>query len=143
MILETAQLLYTAHWATGQTNFDTAPLRKDGERGYKSIRNKNHPSAIWTRESIEHYRWLCELGKCLCREYTHRYLKEHSCERHIYWLEANPPRLGTGWRQPSQAMPDEYKKGDSIAAYRAYYVGAKRAFLTYKRRNTPHWVAKI
>ncbi len=144
MILETAQLLYTAHWATGQTNFDTAPLRKGTtERGYKSIRNKNHPSAIWTRESIEHYTWLCQLGEFLCAEYTYRYSKEHSCQKHIYWLAANPPGLGTGWRQPPQAMPEEFKKSNSVAAYRAYYLGAKSAFLSYKRRARPHWIPKI
>ena len=153
MVIEYAQLLSTAHRVldgemylgktTNNRNIKRWRLPDEREERLMKPTMMNHPSAIWTRESIQHYKWLCELGKSLCREYTHRYLKEHSCERHIHWLEANPPRLGAGWRQPPQAMPDEYKKGDSVAAYRAYYVGAKREFLTYKRRNTPHWVAKI
>jgi len=144
MILETAQLLYTAHWVLTEPDFTTAPCRKGSEeRGYKSIRNKKHPCAIWTRESKDHYLWLCKLGLELCKEYKYRFgqHKEHACERHLNWLQANPPPLESkGWKQPPQAMPDEFKHGSSVAAYRAYYLGAKRAILHYTKRHQPHWI---
>ena len=146
MILETAQLLYTAHWVLGRTDFSTAPLQKSKpQRGYQPIKNKNHPSAIWARESLDHYRWLCTLGAYLCREYKFRFGqgKEHSCQKHIYWLKVNmPPLKMTGWRQPPQAMPDEFRRKDSIAAYRAYYIGGKAHLLKYSKRHTPHWINK-
>ena len=144
MILETTQLLYTAHWVLGTTDFSTAPFQKNKpQRGYQSIKNKNHPSAIWTRESLDHYMWLCMFGAYLCQEYQHRFgaTKEHSCQEHLYWLTAHAPAAlkENGWRQPPQAMPDEFKRGDSIAAYRAYYLGAKAHMLTYSKRHRPHW----
>lgn len=145
MILETAQLLYTAHWVLESLNMSTAPVKKGTtQRGYQSIKNKKHPSAIWARESLDHYRWLCALGAELCREYKHRYgqHKEHACQKHIAWLSANPPASlkAIGWRQPPQAMPEEYQNGSSIAAYRAYYIGGKKNILHYTKRHTPHWI---
>ena len=64
MIIEYAQLLSSAHWMSG------------GEAPYKLV-HKNHPCSIWTRESIDNYRWLCELGIELSKEYTYRYGKFH------------------------------------------------------------------
>ena len=142
MILETAQLLYTAHWCTGDPDFSSAPKRLTGEPGYQSIRNANHPSAIWTRASLLHYLWLANLGLALCQEYRHRFKNRmHACEEHIFWLYAHPPALeNNGWAQPPQAMPDEYRRGDSVAAYREYYRKAKARMLTYTARSMPHWV---
>lgn len=147
MILETAQLLYTAHWVLDIPDFSSAPYRKDmSERGYKSIKNKKHPSAIWARESLLHYMWLCQLGEYLCKEYRHRFgaTKKHGCEDHLYWLSMNPPvgLKDNGWTQPPQAMPDEFKRSSSIAAYRAYYIGSKGRLLTYTSRKTPHWIPR-
>ena len=143
MILETAQLLYTAHWVLGSTDFSSAPLTQKGQRGYKSIRNVKHPSAIWARETEQQYLWLCMFGLCLCEEYRHRFRgKIHSCEEHIFWLMIHSPvGLPQGWRQPPQAMPDVYRRSDSIAAYRAYYVGAKKDLLQYTKRHAPHWIS--
>jgi hypothetical protein len=145
MILETAQLLYTAHWVLENPDLSTAPVKKNTtQRGYQSIKNKKHPSAIWARESLDHYMWLCELGFELCREYKHRFgeKKEHGCQRHIIWLAAYPPAAlkSLGWSQPPQAMPDEYKDADSIVAYRAYYIGGKKDLLHYTKRHMPHWI---
>ena len=143
MILETAQLLYTAHWSTGDPDFSSAPSRMDGTPGYQSIRNPGHPSAVWTRASLMHYMWLANLGLALCQEYRRRFSNRlHACEEHIFWLYAHPPPLPErGWTQPPQAMPDQYRTGDSIAAYRAYYREGKAHLLTYTGRARPHWLS--
>ena len=146
MILETTQLLYTAHWVLdGQPDFSTAPKRKGSEeRGYLSIKNKKHPSAIWARASLDHYAWLCQFGLALCDEYRFRFgdKKKHACEDHLMWLYENPPNLEPlGWSQPPQAMPDEYKNSNSIIAYRNYYRKGKKELLTYTKRHAPHWIA--
>lgn len=147
MILESTQLLYTAHWVVeGDPDLSRAPRRNTGERGYMSIKNRKHPSALWTYESLEHYMWLCQMAAFLCEEYKHRFgeHKEHSCQKHIEWLTANPPPHleSNGWVQPPQAMPDEYKKSNSVTAYRQYYLGGKTKLLLYTRRNTPHWIVQ-
>ena len=74
------------------------------------INNPTHPSALWTRKSLQYYTWLCLLGLALCKEYRFRYKdKTHSCEAHIIWLQQNVPKYieDLGWTQPPQAMPDE------------------------------------
>ena len=148
MILETAQLLYTAHWVTSvKPDFSSAPTRKGSqERGYISIRNKNHPSAIWARASLEHYVWLCQFGLALCDEYRFRFgsNKKHACEDHIMWLYENPPALGlNGWSQPTQAMPDIYRDKNSLIAYRKYYKYGKKDLLVYTKRHMPHWLTVV
>lgn len=134
MILETAQLLYTAHHLVGTQNLP--------EGAYKKT-HANHPCAIWVRESVSNYKWLAELGWWLCKEYQHRYgaTKTHKTERHIVWLKANPPVLPAGPQTPfRQAMPDEYKHTDSVLAYQTYYRESKlndRGIVTYTQRAWP------
>jgi len=155
MILETTQLLYSAHWMLAMIrrefpNLATAPFQKGTtQRGYLCIRNPSHPCSIWTRASLQHYQWLVILGLALCNEYRHRFGdKVHSCEEHLLWLWRNPPRQleDKGWQQPPKAMPDEYKRSkDSVVCYRAYYrenKGAARGILTYTARHKPHWLGE-
>jgi hypothetical protein len=153
MILETAQLLYTAHWVLsgGQPDLKTAPssASNPAQRGYLPIRNKNHPCAIWARESIYNYMWLCRLGLNLCFEHIYRFepTKPHSCLEHLRWLLKNPPAAlpRVPWTPPRLAMPDEYKVGDPVRSYRKYYIenkGAVRGMLQYSGRGVPHWIRK-
>jgi hypothetical protein len=154
MILETAQLLYTAHWILAINkgllpSFKTAPPHalEPRMRGYLPIRNDKHPSAIWARESLQHYRWLSIFGLALCNEYRYRFNdKKHSCENHLRWLYMNaPPELfDNGWKDPPPAMPDIYKTSkNSIICYRKYYNEGKQSLLTYTGRHRPHWLSKI
>jgi len=142
MLLETCQLLYTCHWLMGTTDFSTAPLRKDGGRGYKKS-HWNHPCAKWVRASSQSYRWLTLLGLELLWEYEYRYPgKTHGCTEHIRWLFVNIPAglADNGWKAPAKAMPDIYKKGDAISSYRRYYIGAKQDILQWSYRHKPHWI---
>jgi len=128
MILETAQLLCGAHWATG------------GEAPYK-LSHKNHPCAIWVRQSMSNYVWLCKLGRQLCHEYTKRYGKFHKTSDIITWCVDNPPNIPeNGFTDPPMAMPDDCKiANNAILSYRNYYMKEKRAFSTWKNGNPPSW----
>ena len=135
MILESAQLLSTAHHIIdGEPSIDC----------YKAT-HKNHPSAIWARESGRNYEWLWCLTKNLCKEYTRRYNKVHKVEtsRLLDSLANRPYELNLGeFTDPPQCMPDEYKvEGDSVQAYRNYYIGAKAGFSKwYKKEDMkPSW----
>ena len=151
MILEYGQLMSTAHRVL------------DGEPYYgKTINNRNiqrwllpdyreeiiwkashvkHPSGIWVRSSSTHYYWLYYLWIDLLEEYKYRYGKIHSAVRMkdvFSILPNNIPR--EKWlSDPTPAMPDEYKTTSSIESYRNYYKGDKKAFATWKNRNTPAW----
>ena len=127
MPLETAQLLCTVHWICG----GEAPYRKT---------HINHPSSRWVRHSIENYRWLCKLGKALCREYTHRYGKIHKCEQIIDWCTINEPVLPKlGFTTPTPAMADEFKLNNSLLSYRNYYINGKSHLASWKNRCKPKW----
>jgi hypothetical protein len=128
MILETAQLLCGAHWATG------------GEAPYK-LSHKNHPCAIWVRQSSSNYAWLCKLGRQLCLEYTKRYNKFHKTSDIITWCADNIPNIpDNGFTEPPLAMPEHCKIANSaILSYRNYYITEKRGFSTWKNQNPPSW----
>ena len=83
MIVEYAQLLSTAHRILdGNQYFDKSKTGRKIHRWkldqyredklYHAV-SWNHPSAIWARESFDHYQWLWNLASELCQEYRHRY----------------------------------------------------------------------
>lgn len=136
MILESAQLLCTAiNYHAGE---QVTP--------YKST-HVNHPCAIWVRESIDNWSYVCDLMLRLEDEWQYRWQhnKDHNsvsallnsgieslAEKHI---PAGP--LTT----PALAMPEWYKiKNDPVASYRNYYKHAKSELLNYTRREVPAWL---
>ncbi len=135
MILETAQLLYSAIWVTDPSQIP--------EHAYK-LSHKNHPCAIWVRQSLQNYRWTCTLGLWLCKEYTFRYGKIHKTQFHIEWLSNNPPCIPEhGLTRFALAMPDVYKQEDSVSAYRDFYRESKhkeRRIVSYKKRPWPKFL---
>jgi len=130
MILETAQLLCGAHHVTHQVIHQVP---------YK-LSHKNHPCAIWVRESLSNYLYLCDLGLELCKEYTYRYGKRHKSQDVIEWCITNKLNIcDKGFTEPPKAMPDQYKEKDVIKSYRNYYIFEKFKFAVWKNRETPDW----
>jgi hypothetical protein len=119
MILESAQMLCTAHHCYGDKyQVENVP--------YKQA-HLNHPSTVWTRRSKSTYMWLYNHMMALGDEYTKRYGKTHLSITKCKDFLAIPPRhiQGDDWCQPPQAMPDKYKDECSIKAYWNYYIGEK------------------
>jgi len=152
MILESAQLLSTAHRVIdGSEYIDDGGKRKvkrwrlDDDRNITlySATHVNHPSAVWARESNNNYNWLwCYLYEH-CKEYTYRYNKIHKCESYIKELGKNIPLIpDIGFTSPAQAMPDMYKSDDAIESYRAYYFFEKTDLHSWKKRNIPDWITE-
>lgn len=132
MILETCQLLCTALWMCGLE----APMKKT---------HHNHPSAVWARASKANFLWLQQLGLELCYEYTFRYGKIHKCQKIIKSLKVPDSLADTRFTQPTQAMPDEYKRSNSILAYRMYYAYGKTHLhnweqKAWKNREIPKFI---
>ena len=103
----------------------------------------NHPCTIWAATNSVRYKWLRALGLALCDEFTYRYGKVHKSESIIKAL--NPQWFDCCFiDQPLepfvQAMPDEYKAEDVVAAYRLYYINAKQDLLIYTKRQPPDWL---
>lgn len=154
MILETAQLLSTAHRVL---NGKLCKMKtKTGRwKSYYNLHDHhnsilysathvNHPSAIWARQSLWNYVWLADLLNELCAEYTYRYGKVHKVEASglLNTLLINIPKgiPDVPFTEPTPAMPDDCKvPNDSIASYRKYYMTNKSHLAHWKNRNVPSW----
>jgi len=126
MILESAQLLSTAHYIL------------DGSKpGLYKPTHVNHPCAKWVRESESNYIWLFDLLVCLLNEYTYRYGKIHKTSQMIEFLIKPPfniPKIG--FTKPPSAMPDEYKISENpVDNYKSYYKLGKKHLHIWKNRK--------
>jgi hypothetical protein len=120
MIIESAQLLSAAHHILDGD--------KASEDLYK-VTHKNHPSGIWTRESIENYNWLYRHFIALCHEYTKRYGRIHMTQTKLESLLSHPPmQIPKTIATPIKVAISDTKwhvKHNPIQSYRNYYVGEK------------------
>ena len=83
MILETVQMLYTAHHHNSEDGWEKFFLDR-GLTPYKPFGPK-HPTTRWVSETLHNYRYALVLVRELCLEKRRRWpLNEpHSCEPHI------------------------------------------------------------
>jgi len=152
MILETAQLLSTAHrLLDGTESIDTSSGRKkraytlpdDRDTILYSATHINHPSAVWARQAVENYNWLVDHLFALGTEYTYRYGKQHLTITKLGVPIASPPLNLKEWDMtpmPS-CMDEQYKIGeDPIANYRNYYKYGKASMHSWKKREVPVWI---
>lgn len=134
MILESGQLLASAiHLADPE-------LAKTIPDLYR-LTHKNHPCAIWVRQSINHYLYLMDLMEALNVECQHRYVhrKTHTTLAKLRdW--PFPALPDVGFTEPPKCMPDDLKAIPStVEAYRAYYKRDKLSIATWTRREPPDW----
>lgn len=129
MILESCQLLSTAHHLCGSV-------------GPYKLTHKNHPTAIWVRESVENYMWTYEYFVSLMHEYTFRYGKKHKCGMYQDRLSIVPEIPNRGLTNFALAMPDYCKLDDPVLSYRNYYNKEKRHLFRWTKRETPYWITQ-
>ena len=96
MILETAQMLSTAH------------LELDGTQVAYKATHKNHPSTVWVRSSFHAYRWAWRHLRALGAAYTERYGKVHkTIAAHLESLSVPPASIAhADFVDPPQCMYD-------------------------------------
>jgi len=162
MILESAQLLSTAHrvldgeqktvqkYVNGSfppryRNVKRYVLQDARESVLYSATHINHPSAVWCRQSVENYNWLVEHFFALGEEYTYRYSKKHKCFGDLSYMLQSPPKNLQDYDMtpmPS-AMADEYKiSDDPLTNYRNYYKLGKTRMHSWKNRQPPEWITQ-
>jgi len=133
MILESAQLLSTAHHILG------------GDGGVYKKTHENHPCAVWVRESRANYSSLWFLMVCLGREYTYRFGKIHkTISDHKETLKSFPYNIPTSTliTDHPKCMPDDCKLDDVVKSYRNYYLKEKSNLFKYTKREVPIWIKK-
>jgi len=158
MILESAQLLSTAHRVldgelvnglridikTGKSRKCKAWVLPDArENVMYAATHMNHPSAVWCRQSVENYLWLVEHFFGLMNEYIHRYKKIHKCNGELsYMLQSPPLKLKEYDMTPMPScMADEYIiSKDPLTNYRNYYRIGKLKLHKWTNRQPPEWI---
>jgi hypothetical protein len=140
MIVESAQLLSSVHhWVLQNEDEEWTYIPSICYKVSKS--QMNHPCAIWVRQSLSNYKWLCRHAVELCNEYTRRYEKIHSTETLILKLCVYfPPIEDKGLTPPAQAMPEEYKNENAVEAYRTYYINDKMGFAVWPKGEIPYFI---
>ena len=153
MILESAQLLSTAHRILDGVEYEGKSqtgrrarrwlLSDARENILYSATHINHPSAVWCRQSVENYNWLADHLHALLCEYTYRYNRMHKVEGDLAYMLMSPPESLKEWDMtpmPS-AMADEYKiSDDPVVNYRNYYKFGKAGMHSWKNRQPPEWI---
>ena len=152
MIIEYAQLMSTAHRVLDGDEYYgyTANNRRikrwkhpseKMEENLMKASHVNHPSNKWLRLSSQNYDWLFKLWRELLLEYTHRYGKTHKCAERYAYLARPPKNIpDVPFTEPTQAMPEDVKRGDSaIIAYRNYYIFHKNSMAKWTNRPVPKW----
>lgn len=151
MILESAQLLSTAHRLLdgvlyqGKSNSGRAAKRwlidDDRETHVYQATHINHPCAVWVRECDANYKWLYNLFIELNEEYTHRYKKVHKCMTMAPQLQSAPKNIRSSAKiSPFPTpMPDDVKTDDPVQSFRNYYIHYKNGFARWTNRETPSW----
>jgi hypothetical protein len=154
MILETAQLLSTAHRVidgeeyVGQTQTGRKAKRwrlsGNADAIMYAATHINHPSAVWVRENSANYAWLYDHLLALGREYTYRYGRTHltidKLKDILKDAPANITQSKVMTKMPS-CMDKQYIVSlDPIINYRNYYNYGKTDLLRWSNRPPPQWI---
>ena len=155
MIVETAQLLSTAHRMLDgklETRLSKSGRKQkyyalDGtaEDTFYRACHHNHPSNIWARESKANYQWLYKHFTALCDEYTYRYGKMHATDTKLrYVLNATPRNIPnsdlTPFRLAMGSNPECIDNNDPVGSYRKFYQTKQDRFkMAWTKRNIPEW----
>lgn len=137
MRVELAQLICSVHWMSGSS----APYK---------LTHKNHPCAIWARESLSNYKYIVNLGLSLCDELEYRYgTKEQKTKTTLLWLKDNLPNIkDVGLTLPKLAMDVSFRTFHNtddvvkyaVENYRNYYNKDKRHLFKWTKRSIPDWI---
>jgi hypothetical protein len=154
MILETAQLLSTAHRVidgeeyVGQSQSGRKAKRwrlsGNADAIMYSATHINHPSAVWVRENSANYAWLYDHLLSLGREYTYRYGRTHLTIDKLKDILKDAPenieQSNVMTKMPS-CMDKQYIVSlDPIINYRNYYNYGKTDLLRWSTRPPPQWI---
>jgi len=135
MILESAQLLSTAHHVLDGNS---------AREGIYKPTHVNHPCSIWVRESVHNYEWLWKHLSALCNEYFYRYGKQHKTSSLLNTLIFFPKDLGgfyrTSFAVAMKVRPECIVEGDPVQSYRNYYKTKQKDFkMVWTKREVPSW----
>jgi hypothetical protein len=154
MILETAQILSTAHRVLDGKEQTVKSKSGRNKKAYVlfdsreailySATHVNHPSTVWARQTSANYEWLLDHFYELAREYTYRYGKIHATVQKLGTslnrLPKNIPAAKVITTIPSCMAPEFIVSNDPVTNYRNYYNKGKTNLHRWTRRLPPNWI---
>ena len=163
MILESAQMLCTAHWLGWARLLKSPPMKQKQlqpwlfDNVHKNLQppwkmsHVHHPCTQWTQRVWGNYMWHSRLGLALCDEYTHRYKKVHKSHELHRWLNRHiPPTFETSIDNPvgitpfAVCMPDDVKiTDDPVGSYQNYYIVHKAPMARWAHSEKPIWFTPV
>jgi len=160
MLLETAQMLSTAHRV-----LDGTKIQRPSKSGKRMVwywehpdpqldevlytpTHVNHPSSVWIRENSENYKWAFTHFVGLCVEFRFRFRKAHLSETKLRRPLANLPKNipPSVERSPiALAIDDKFKGPDPISSYQKFYQAKQERMTMEWNRGThkPDWFERI
>ena len=113
--------------------------------------HKQHPCAIFIRNSLSNFNYALAYGNALSKEYSFRYNRVHSCQADLNWYKENQPDIpDIGLTDPPRAFgdfKDIIKPTNCVFTdYRRYYLTKSRLFFKkngdhcWKNREIPQFV---
>ena len=130
MFLEATQLL-------------CGPFHLQGISAPYKLTHQNHPCALFCRASLENYLWVFAYAEALALEFQFRRGKVHKTSEVLSWVSENRNRLAfplEGRTPFALAMPEQYREGNAVSAYRNYYKGEKQHLFQWTGREGPPWI---
>jgi hypothetical protein len=163
MILESAQMLCTAHWLGHLKKADLSlsdfkrvkdaqswlfnNVSEDLQPPWK-LTHARHPCTVWASKNVSNYGWVLRLAESLLQEYTRRYKKKHASHCVVKWLGKNfPPDIPDGFlTNHPVCMKEDYKVYDTdgnisvVKSYKNYYILDKSRFAKWEpQAKMPEW----
>jgi len=117
------------------------------------LTHRNHPCAIWARQSQANFDWLLTHTHAISQEYARRYKKYHKCNAILTWVDFNKHLLffrNTELQPFVAAIADdkkcvelpEFDDASVIDKYRLYYIFDK-PFAVWNHGPTPDWYTSL
>ena len=160
MIVESAQMLSTAHRLLDGTM--TQEPRKAANGNWRRVKvwklddshmdsilyaaaHTGHPCTKWIMESAMNYDWLYVHFLELCKEYEHRYGKDHATRAKLGVILGNRPKniplvKSTPFKLAMQSNPECMYADDPVRSYREFYQTKQSRFkMKWTKREVPTW----
>lgn len=108
--------------------------------------HEHSPCVKWVMYSLENYKWLLELLRCL-----HNVYEQVFGRRHLYYsnglinlfsilpISVSKEFLLNEFTEPPKVVSDICKLDTTIESYRLLYMTEKRNIVKYKNRPFPEW----
>ena len=148
MVLETAQILSTAHHVLDGN--DNRSSQQALDRGLYRPSHFNHPTVQWVRELSDHYTWTWKFFVSLCDEFEFRTEGQaaqiiptnRATEATTKQILQRPTILKQNLSVPPLVMPEEFHRDDAVESYRDYYFYKwQKGIVSYEwGRRMPDWL---